>query len=87
MGVVGFFAGLLVGLILGAALVAIAATRTLQREARHHNLTVSVGEDDQLRITTDPRLGYRHQLEALRREYEREHPNEYPNSAAGLTWR
>ena len=76
-GVIGFFLGFTAGCILGAALVAIAATRTLRREARYHSLTVSVGEDDQLRITTDPRLGYRHQLEALRRQWEREHPEEF----------
>jgi hypothetical protein len=73
-GVAGFFLGLFCGLIFGAVLVAIAASRSLRRQARHHDLTVSVGEDDQLRITTDPRLGYRHQLAALRRQWEREHP-------------
>jgi hypothetical protein len=74
MGVIGFFLGLLCGLILGAALVAIAAIRSLRREARHHPLTVTVGRDDRLRISTDPRQQNAHLLAQLRTAWEREHP-------------
>ena len=85
-GVIGFFAGLITGLILGAALVAIAAIRSLRREARYHPLTVTVDAADRLRISTDPRQQNAHLLAQLRLGYEREHPEEYPATGGGKTW-
>ena len=40
----------------------------------------------QPRLTVDPRIGYRNQLAELRRQHEREHPEDYPIHTTGGLW-
>ena len=78
---IAFLVGVAVGAVAGVLLMSLAVMAS-QADRQIDAMHEQKDRRREPRLITDPRLGYKHQLEELRKGWDREHPEQKDNS----TW-